>query len=160
MQVKDLVNNYLQTKEISENDIEQLCIDRELRSDLCKYFGTDKNREFALELLSTFIELRKNPEKEILIDDLMLACYILGLHQQVPDCLLIWKAKNVDFDAYCGVDIQLMAFAGVAPAISYLQTKNSDDVRDALKHMIDCSNGGDFDNLEDYFSPDNLPWWV
>ncbi|HVU57681.1 MAG TPA: hypothetical protein VHD83_21615 [Puia sp.] len=160
MQVKDLVNNYLQTKAISENDIEQIRIDRELRSDLCKYFGTVKNREFALELWNTVIELRKNPEKEILIDDLMLACYILGLHQQVADCRLIWKAKNVDFDAFCGVDVQLMAFAGAAPAISYLQTTNGDDVKAALKYMIDCSNAGDFDNLEDYFSLDNLPWWV
>jgi hypothetical protein len=160
MQVKDLINNYLQTKKISETDIGQIRTDIELRPSLCKYFGINKNREFALALLNTFIELRKVPEKEILTDDLMLACYILGLHQQVEDCLLIWKAKKVDFDSYCGVDIQLIAFAGVASASNYLQTTNSEDAKEALQYITACSKGGDFDNLDAYFSPDNLPWWV
>lgn len=160
MHVEDLVTNYSQTKTMSENDVEQIRTDGELRSSLCRYFGVNRNREFALDLVNTFIGLRKDPEKGILMDDLMLACYILGLHQQIADCLLIWEAKNVDFDTYCGVDIQLMAFAGVAPTICYLQTLDSEEAQNALKYMTACFNGGDFDNLEYYFSPDNLPWWV
>lgn len=160
MEAKGLIDNYIQTGIISDNIIEQLCIAEDLRSDLCKYLGFNKNREFALDLLKTLIELRKNPGKEISTDDLKLACYLLGLHQQTADCLLIWEAKRGDFDTFCGIDIQLMAFAGVEQVISYLQTIDSADAKEALQHVVACSDAGDFDNLKDYFSPDNLPWWV
>jgi len=160
MEAIDLIDNYLQTSTISDNDIGQIRINRELRSSLCKHFHVDKNRQFAIKLLNTFIEQRKDPDKEILIDDLMLGCYILGLHRQIGDCLIIWKAKNIDYDSYSGVDIQLIAFAGVAPTISFLQTIAADDAKDALEYVQACFIGGDFDNLDNYFSSDNLPWWI
>ena len=160
MEATDLIDNYLQTNTISDNYIEQIRIDRELRTSLCKHFHLQKNRQFAIKLLNTFTELRKDPDKEILIDDLMFGCYILGLHRQIEDCLIIWKVKNIDYDSYSGVDIQLIAFAGVAPTISFLQTTATDEAKDALEYVQACFIGGDFDNLERYFSSDNLPWWI
>jgi hypothetical protein len=110
--------------------------------------------------LNTFIELRKDPSKEIYGEDLMLGCYIVGLHRQIEDCLLIWKAKNVDFDSYCSVDIPLVVFAGVEPTSSYLQNVNNEEAKAALEYVQSCSKAGDFDNLDEYFSPNKLPWWI
>jgi hypothetical protein len=160
MQTQDLLANYHNTKTISDHGISHIQKNRELRSELCKYFRTNQDRTFAVDLLNSLIERRKAPEAQISIENLMLGCYVIGLHQQIEDCLLIWKAKNVDFDAYCGVDIQLMAFAGILPTIDYLKTVNSNEAAEALEYFQGCLEEGDFDNLETYFSPDNLLWWI
>jgi hypothetical protein len=160
MEIETLIDKYSQRKQISEDEIQQIRANRELREGLCSYFREHKNRDFAIELLNTLIFLRKDPEKKISIDDLMLASYILGFHQQIKDSLLIWKAKNVDFDSYCGFDIQLIPFAGPIETINYLQSVNTIEATEALQHITACLNGGDFDSLKEYYSLDNLPWWV
>ena len=160
MDTPNLVSNYLNAGTISEDNIKQFHNNNELRVNLCQYFFKIKNRPFALHLLNKLIKLRIDPIASISMEDLMLGCYILGLHQKIEDCLVIWKAKNVDFDSYCGVDIQLLAFSGVVPTINYLQAINTAEAKELLERIKDCYKSGDFDNLEYYFSPDNLPWWV
>ena len=93
-------------------------------------------------------------------DEIMLACYILGLHGQVADCLEIWKAKGVDFDAFCYIDIQLAIFAGVNKTLDYLKSETSDEAQAACKYIQECKEAGDFDTIDTYFNPDNLPWFI
>ncbi len=90
----------------------------------------------------------------------MLACYIVGLHQQIADCLVIWNAKITDFDTFCAVDIQLAVFAGVAETIAYLETQNADEAKDALKYILKCNTAGDFENLASFYDKRKLPWFI
>ena len=88
----------------------------------------------------------------------MLACYILGKHGQVEDCMKVWETKQIDFDTYCYVDIQLVPFAGIQETIEYLETQNSEEAKKALEYVVACSEAGDFDDLEQYFK--ETPWYV
>lgn len=103
--------------------------------------------------------MRKDYRNEISIDDLMLASFILSMHGQVADSLKIWEAKRVDFDSYCGVDIQLVVFTGVDQTIAFLEKQPDSEAKKALEYVIACSKSGDFDELEKYYNSE-LPWWI
>ena len=90
----------------------------------------------------------------------MLACYVVGMHQQIEDCLKIWEAKRVDFDTYCGLDIQLMAFCGVELTLDFLKTQNTEASLQAYEYMIMCRDAHDFEHLEMYFSQEHLPYYI
>src|ERR1700750_999148 len=152
MEPVELIKRHEITREFSASYIAEIQTNGQLRSALCQYFYEHKDRRFALAMFNTFVELRKAPTNEILMDDLMFCSYILGLHKQIEDCLLIWKAKNVDFDTYCGFDIQLMVFAGVESTIHYLETSQSPVAKEALAYLRNCDAVGDFDELDKYFS--------
>jgi len=64
------------------------------------------NRDFSTELLNSLVDLRKTQHHGIGIEDIMFACLLVTLHQQIEDCLLIWKAKNTDFDTLHGTKIR------------------------------------------------------
>ena len=158
MDTETLLENFKTRHSFSDNEISAIQTDRTLRAGLVNYFKVNRDRTFALALLDTFTELRKDPKNEVSIDDLMLAGFILGMHGQVEDSLKIWEAKRVDFDTYCGVDIQLVPFAGVDETVSFLQTQNDDEAKEALKYVLACSNAGNFDDLEEYYN--ETPWWI
>ena len=141
----------LTIKEIEEN--------RTLRHELLQYFVKNKNRDFILNFLNVLTELRRDPHNAgISGDSLMLACFLLGKHGQIEDCMKIWETKRIDFDTYCYVDIQLVVFAGVQKTIEYMESHTSNEARQALEYVIACSEAGDFDDLEQYFSRE--PWYV
>lgn len=129
------------------------------RTDVVAYFRHEKNRTFAIQLLDELIDMRKGPSG-VSGDSLMLACYILGLHNEIEDCLKIWEAKMVDFDTYCYIDIQLVPFAGVDETIAYLQSQVSQEAKMAVEYLTTCKDNGEFNNLDAYFSHDILPWFV
>jgi hypothetical protein len=158
MDVRALIKNFETTNSFSASNILEVRTNKILRAELVNYFRNHRNRTFALALLNKFTELRKDTLNEISIDDLMLASFILGMHHQVEDSLKIWEAKRVDFDTYCGVDMQLVPFAGVNETIAYLQTQTDTEAQTALEYVAACARSGDFDDLEDYYS--GLPWWV
>jgi hypothetical protein len=152
MEISEFIEKATTQHSFSEVEILQIRTNKILRTELVTYFNTNRHRQFALTLIDNFIELRKNPENEISIDDLMLASFILGRHGQVEDCLKIWEAKTVDFDTYCGVDIQLVPFAGVEKTISFLKTETHKEAKEALEYVLGCLKAGDFDDLEVYFN--------
>jgi hypothetical protein len=84
--------------------------------------------------------------------------FILGMHGMVEDSLKVWEAKSVDFDTYCGLDIQLVPFAGVAETVSFLQTQRGTEAKKALEYVLACLKAGDFDNLEAYYN--ETPLWI
>ena len=158
MQTEEIINELKQLGDLSPETIQEIEENRNLRIDLVEYFDKNKNRKFALEFLTLLTKLRQNPDIGISGDSLMLACYILVKHNQIEDCLKVWEAKRIDFDTFCYVDIQLVAFAGVQQTIEYLKTQTSEEAKQALEYVIECSEAGDFEDLETYFN--ETPWFV
>ncbi len=158
MDVNQVLENFKSNNSFSSDTILAIQSDSKLRSDLVTHFQTNRDRQFALSLINMFIELRKYPDNEISINDLMLAGYLLGMHGHVEDCLKVWEAKSVDFDTLAGVDIQLIPFAGVDRTISFLKTQTEEEAKQALEYIQDCLAAGDFEELGDYYT--ETPWWV
>jgi|GEM_PF-3896700 len=91
---------------------------------------------------------------------LRLAGYLIGLHGDVHDALALWRTKQLTFDTACEFDIQLVAFAGVSQTLAYLQALPDSAAAAAADYLQQCQAAGNFDGLEEYFSPDNLPYWM
>lgn len=158
MQTEEIITELKQSRGLSSETIREIEENRSLRLGLVQYFDKNRNREFALELLTLLIKLRQNPDIRISGDSLMLACYILGKHNQIGDCLKVWEAKRLDFDTFCYVNIQLVAFAGVQETIEYLKSQTSEEAKQALDYVIGCSEAVDFEDFETYFNV--IPWFV
>ena len=93
-------------------------------------------------------------------EGLRLAGYLIGLHQDVRDSLLLWRTKQLTFDTFCEFDVQLVAFAGINQTLAYLRSLPDPEAVEAVDYLQQCQAAGNFDDLEDYFSPDNLPYWL
>lgn len=158
MKTLDIINELEETKQLSAETIEQIEENEELRYDLVNYFSTNKNRTFALELLRILTNIRRDHDGIMSGESLMLACYILGKHNQIEDCMAIWETKTIDFDTFCYIDIQLMPFAGVNETIAYLKTQTSKESSNALEYVIGCKKAGDFNNLKEYYG--EKPWFL
>ncbi|QHS58339.1 hypothetical protein [Chitinophaga agri] len=154
MKTEDIIQELAQTGRISRETIQEVNDDTDLRIEMIHYFNQHQNRPFVLELLRTLSELRKDPDEDISGASLMLACYLLGKHQQVEDCMRVWEAKRIDFDTYCYVDGQLIPFAGIQETIAYLKTQTGEEAGRALQYL----EGGDYDNLDTYYG--EIPWFV
>ncbi|MDQ8015152.1 MAG: hypothetical protein REI96_22085 [Flavobacterium nitrogenifigens] len=161
------IDNFLyeleNSKTLSVETIDFIQTDDEVGRLLVNHFKKNKNRDLALKLLERFSEIRNQPYPngyDIGIEALMLSAYILGLHQNIEDCLKIWNTKTIDFDTFCGFDIQLVVFAGVTNTIDYLKTLNSNESEDALKYIEECKISGDFNGIEIYFSENQSPWFI
>ncbi len=160
MTIKTILENFHRDKTISDQTIDFIQNNHELRIAFVNHFRQYQDREFSLALLDRFISIRQNPNGEMTTEGLMFACYILGLHNQIKDSLKIWEAKNADFDTYCGLDIQLVPFAGVKETIDFLRKQTTEEGKKAFDYISECSKCGDFDSLDEYFSKDTLPWWI
>lgn len=160
MNFTEALKYYKQTREITNETILSFRDSDLFRSDLHNHFRENSNRGFALTLLENLIVKRKDQNFGIGIEELMLASYILGFHMHVEDSLKIWEAKEIDFDTHCGMDIQLIPFAGVEETLEFLANSNSQLASDAYDYVKGCEEGGDFDELGNYFSPDKLHWWL
>ncbi len=68
--------------------------------------------------------------------------------------------KSTDESTFCYVDIQLVPFAGVEETISFLKSQNTEKTEKILEHIEACNKSGNFDNLEEYYSVEKLPWWI
>ena len=160
MNVQILLEDFHKTGSLSEEVIYIIQNDQTLRVELIQHFRQHQNRHFALYLLNTFITVRRDPEGIMPFEDLMFACYLLGLHQQVEDCLKIWEVKRIDFDTYCGLDIQLVPFAGVNKTLAFLKEQTTVEGEEAYEHIKACFKAGDFDTQDEYYSKETLPWYI
>jgi hypothetical protein len=160
----DTLTEYQETGSISNAAIRHLINGESARYALYQHYLQAPSIEFARALLAELTVLYlanyEHGGDDMGTDELRLAGYLIGLHQDVSDSLLLWKTKQLTFDTACGVDIQLVVFAGVEPTIAYLKEQRSDEATKALAYIEVCKNSGDFDLLAEYFSPDNLPYWI
>jgi hypothetical protein len=83
--------------------------------------------------------------------ELMRVCSVMLFNAgHVTDSLLIWRAKEANWDAHCSIDIQLLCGAGLPETISYLEAEASRDpeAAKALEYLSDCARPGvDFDGF-------------
>lgn len=159
--IQKFVEDYLNEVEIKIDKLKALLDDDSKRIELLRYLKDNPNREFSIKFLKSIMKSRFDGDFEIgNVENLMLASYLLGLHKDIQDSLLIWDAKKTDFDSYCGLDVQLVVFCGVKETIEFLNKNDTDKALEAKDYLIKCQNAGDFDEIEDYFSSENLPWWL
>jgi len=160
MTITEILCRFRDENDICTETISSIQNDESLRKNLINYTRQNRNRLFASALLDKFIAIRELPNYQMPFEDLMLACYNLGINDQVEDCLKIWKAKTTDFDTYGGLDVQLVVFAGLTQTIDFLREQADTEATAATSYILSCAKAGDFDHLQDYFLPENLPWYV
>lgn len=66
---------------------------------------------------------------------------------RVEDVLPLWRAKHIDMDTGCGLDIQFLVGAGVDETLAFLAASSDPAAREAGAYIADCRLGGDFDDL-------------
>lgn len=159
MTIQEILIKYKEEGSLTQNQL-KLVLENN-REAAVNVLRQTPNRSFALELLTLVIESRKKGDHEIGTgDNLMFASYLTGMHNQVEDALQIWKAKCIDFDSICYVDIQLVVFAGVNKTLDYLKGVETAEASKAIEYIKGCQEAGDFEDLDDYFSKEELPWWI
>lgn len=163
----DILAEYKTTGRISAATLTQLTDESDESAEaghqLYLHYRQQPNIEFARTLLaelSTRYVTAYTQGGPATTEGLRLAGYLIGLHQDVRDSLLLWRTKQLTFDTACEFDIQLVAFAGIDQTLAYLRSLPDPEAVEAVNYLQQCQAGGDFDNLEDYFSPDNLPYWL
>jgi hypothetical protein len=100
------------------------------------------------------VEIARSPDDDDNDNDddpelVRLLCAQLFALGHVEDSLLIWRAKTRDFDAMCGLDVQLLCGAGVDATRAFLAASEAMEARRALEYLDECVRTGDFDG----FSP-------
>jgi hypothetical protein len=160
MNIPIILADFEKNQGISQSVMDSIQQDEVLRIELQNYFRNFPNHQFALSLLQAFITLRQTKHSALPIEDLMYAAYLLGLHQQIEDCLKIWEAKNLDFDTYAGLDIELMLFGGVDATLNFLELHPEPAAQKAQQYILKLVDTVQFDNLNDYFSLKLIPWYV
>ncbi|MBX7226627.1 MAG: hypothetical protein K1X55_11385 [Chitinophagales bacterium] len=158
MNTEDIINELYITKDLAPETIEEVENNSDLRLNIVQYFDNYKNRNFALEFLLILTNWRLDEQKGISGNSLMLACYILGKHNQIEDCIKVWKTKCLDFDTFNYIDVQLIPYCGFEKTIEYLKTQKSTEAQNALSYLIECNETGDFDDLEEYYN--EIPWFI
>ncbi len=87
-------------------------------------------------LLSEEIAWHRESPFQGLGDELSLAAYLAALAPQPGDALVMWAAKQANFDTWCGFDSQYLAVEGVAAAVDL--ARGLDEPRDGslLDHLL------------------------
>jgi hypothetical protein len=148
-EIKRIIQRFQKTKDIEDLDFQVFLEEfgAPLKGDLLKYFKENKNRELARFLLKKAIEERKKDVIIIFIEDLSLFSYILAQHKQEEDVLLIWQAKNADFDTWCGFDGDLLSFMGVQATLDFLKNIETRDVLEVFDYVKEYNQS----DVDDYF---------
>ena len=164
MMPPDALTEYAKTGRISSAAIHHLINADAAGFELYQHYRQEPSIGFARTLLAELTALYQatyaNGGDAMGTDELRLAGYLVGLHQDVRDSLLLWRTKQLNFDTACEFDIQLVVFAGVEPTIAYLKEQQSEEAAQAVAYIEGCQTAGDFDLLEAYFLPENLPYWI
>lgn len=119
--------------------------DDQVEAQLEKY-TLNPNPKFAeeiREIIHQEIADENREDNEIL----KLSCAQLFAIGQVEDSLLIWRAKQSDFDAACYLDIQLLCGAGLEQTKAFLSNQDTPEAKEALKYLLECEEAGDFDEF-------------
>ena len=83
------------------------------------------------EIINREIANENREDNEIL----KLSCIQLFSIGQVEDSLLIWRAKQSNFDAACYLDIQFLCGAGLDETKNFLSEQNTSEANEALKQV-------------------------
>jgi hypothetical protein len=147
--IKRIIQRFQKKKSIEDLDFQDFLEEfgARLKGELLQYFKGNKNLELARYLLKKAIEERKKDVIIVFIEDLSLFSYILAQHQLQEDVLLIWQAKNADFDTWCGFDGDLLSFMGVQHTLDYLKDIKTKDALEAYDYVKEYKQV----DVDDYF---------
>jgi hypothetical protein len=73
-----------------------------------------------------------------------LLCGLLFSLGQVEDSLLVWRAKQCNFDTHCGIDVAFLCGAGLEQTKALLAAAGTEDAAAALEYLRHCEACGDF----------------
>jgi hypothetical protein len=73
-----------------------------------------------------------------------LLCGLLFSLGQVEDSLLVWRAKQSNFDTHCGIDVAFLCGAGLEETKAYLSAVGTDEATSALECVRHCEAHGNF----------------
>jgi intergrase/recombinase len=119
--------------------------DAQVDAQLAKYSLTPnpKLAEEIREIIRREIADENRDDNEIL----KLSCSQLFSIGSAEDSLLIWRAKQSDFDASCYLDIQLLCGAGLEETKAFLSNLDMPEAEEALEHLLNCEKSGDFNEF-------------
>lgn len=86
-------------------------------------YGVCPREECRDEIKKLLIEEIENEEYIESCECLRVLCFLLFSIGNVEDCELIWKAKMLNMDAGCMVDVGFLCGAGYNETIAYIENK-------------------------------------
>ena len=110
---------------------------------------SEEDRHFAQYLLEQEIAHHLGLSGGV-YESIKLCAYLLFRLGHVEDSLAIWRAKAINFDTHCGVDVQLLVGAGVQETLDWLRRQGSQDAQHAVSWIEGCTATGDFKNPDGY----------
>ena len=69
-------------------------------------------------------------------DVLLACCWMLFMGGDVDDAALVWRAKNVNFDAHCYIDSALLVPHGVAATAEFARSRGLTDLAEWVDGML------------------------
>lgn len=67
-----------------------------------------------------------------------LLCGLLFTLGNAEDSLVVWRAKQCNFDTHCGIDVAFICGAGLEETKTYLAAAGSEEATAALKYLRKC----------------------
>jgi hypothetical protein len=71
-----------------------------------------------------------------------LLCGLLFSLGVVEDSLLVWRAKECNFDTHCGIDVAFLCGAGLEESKAFLAVAGTEDAAAALEYLRHCEACG------------------
>jgi hypothetical protein len=126
--------------------------DEHFRCAVCEELNktvAESDRALARHILKLYIESHRG-DKWGMSDEIRLSAFLLYKIGNVEDVPLLWKAKEANFDTFCGLDIQLLVGAGVEETLAYLKGLSDKDSLAAAIYITECRDAGDFKYIHGY----------
>ena len=73
-----------------------------------------------------------------------LLCGLLFSIGVAEDSLLVWRAKECNFDTHCGIDVAFLCGAGLEETKTFLASVGTKDAAAALEYLRECEESGHF----------------
>lgn len=102
-------------------------------------YGLEPDLQYRGTLRSLLKEEIKNEDSED-NEYLKTLCIMLFSIGEVEDSLIIWEAKEKNFDTSCYIDVQLLCGAGFDHTINYLMTIASKEAIEAMNYLKKCKD--------------------
>lgn len=135
----NLLSVYNKEKSLNEEQLISL-YQAPLNKEIISYLQQHPNREFAIYFMKDAIKRRLGNKDFSDGEYLAYAAYLLAIHKNPEDSLLIWEAKEIDFDIYCFLDIELCLGAGLDNTLSYLKNSSHINSKSLFDYITECLN--------------------
>jgi hypothetical protein len=148
--IKQIVGICIHKKQLDEALFKAFLVSANegFRAELIPYFQQNQQVTFIRYLLKRAIQERKKGAISIFIEDLSLFSFLLTQRRQAKDVLLIWQAKNANFDTWCRFDGALLCFMGVENTQDYLKKRRNKEAKKVIDYIKEYNQ----EDVDAYFS--------